>query len=315
MTKTWSHVGAAVTARRNALELSQRQAAEQSGVSPTTWQKVEARHEPVTQRSLRAIARVLQWPQDFADLIMAGTPPDAIPTVTDEGYQYPPGASPAMGMLPFPFDTPLRRELAELAFTTSDEEVRQILRAAAWIRARTYFGGVGQAMPRITLGEYVDTEVDLGPAGEAFYSRKVAETTRKERALARVRLELEVAQEQGARYRRVLETLRSIEEPDPDAVEEATHDVAAAELRVARLQSDFEQLRQEVMTDLAYVDHIESVRSGAEAIDNVVLPSPGADADDYALAAESGDTSAVGQAGPEQPRPSRAVEGYDPDEG
>lgn len=83
MGNTWADVAAAVTERRADLDLTQQQAAALAGVSATTWQKLEARHEAPNERSLRKMARVLGWPATFAETILSGEVPQEVEASAD----------------------------------------------------------------------------------------------------------------------------------------------------------------------------------------------------------------------------------------
>ena len=82
MNANWSVLGDLVRLRRERLGLSQREAAETAGISPTTWRSVELGHGDTTQtRTLSAMARALRWPTIVMDSLIArahsGDLPDA----------------------------------------------------------------------------------------------------------------------------------------------------------------------------------------------------------------------------------------------
>lgn len=75
MPTTWENVAVAVTERRKALGLTQGEASSRADISPTTWQKLESRAEPLSDRSLDRLAMALGWMPDFAERIGKGESP------------------------------------------------------------------------------------------------------------------------------------------------------------------------------------------------------------------------------------------------
>lgn len=64
----------AIRARREALKLSMRAAAQLAGISPTAWSDLEAGKNEPTTTTQRKIAHALGWPIDWYDLALAGEP-------------------------------------------------------------------------------------------------------------------------------------------------------------------------------------------------------------------------------------------------
>lgn len=84
-TDEWARVGAAVRERREGLGLTQLELATQAGVSESMVRVLEtARRANYRAGNLRAIARVLQWPDDAIDRVLAGRPPDERLSPPDE---------------------------------------------------------------------------------------------------------------------------------------------------------------------------------------------------------------------------------------
>lgn len=63
----------------------QSEAAQQAGVSPTTWGLLEAQGQvPKTSRLRHQIARALQWPPDIFEQMLTGQPPKPVRTPSDD---------------------------------------------------------------------------------------------------------------------------------------------------------------------------------------------------------------------------------------
>jgi transcriptional regulator with XRE-family HTH domain len=80
MDESWERVAEAVRNRRHSLGLTQVEAAAAGGVSEPTWYLIEhARQDRYKPRTLRGIARALEWPEDAIDRIRRGEDPENLP--------------------------------------------------------------------------------------------------------------------------------------------------------------------------------------------------------------------------------------------
>src|SRR5690554_609263 len=107
----WNRLGALVRRRREALNLSQEAAAGAGGPSVATWRNVETgRRAPYSPRTLRSIARVLDWDPDAIEHIPYGA--DPVPVDADE-HVIPPERDSDLA--------DLRREIADLRAELAEE--------------------------------------------------------------------------------------------------------------------------------------------------------------------------------------------------
>lgn len=75
MPVTYRQAGEQIAARRKALKLSMRAAAQLGGVSPTAWSDLEAGKHPPTDSTQLAVCRALGWTPDSIDRLLAGKKP------------------------------------------------------------------------------------------------------------------------------------------------------------------------------------------------------------------------------------------------
>lgn len=77
----WAKIGVAVKKRRQALDLTLRQAATGADLSDTTWVKLEA-GQVMSSRTLRRAAAPLRWPTDWHRYVIAGEQPPTVEHTT-----------------------------------------------------------------------------------------------------------------------------------------------------------------------------------------------------------------------------------------
>lgn len=79
MAMDWELIGDAVRQRREALGLTQKEAARNGEMSEPVWNALEnARQDAFAKRTITKVCRALQWPLDAIDQIGAGVSPSEI---------------------------------------------------------------------------------------------------------------------------------------------------------------------------------------------------------------------------------------------
>lgn len=78
MGKDWDAVAAAINTRMEELELTQRELAERSGVSPATLRQLQHNYAPKrrSSRLLAAVSQGLRWPADHLAHVLEGNEPE-----------------------------------------------------------------------------------------------------------------------------------------------------------------------------------------------------------------------------------------------